>query len=137
MQTPYESPHHAYRASADVKNFVKGSTVATEPKILFWWRLYALHSGDAVSPQQFELYSGAPCPICYEDLGVNVPKGTSLILPSRPARKFKEQNSQLKTMGESSVDTLRMYNGGPHLVCLQKTGLDKNTSRLPTREATV
>jgi hypothetical protein len=24
-----------------------------------------------------------------------------------------------------------------HLVCLQKTGLDKNTSRLPTREATV
>jgi hypothetical protein len=41
-----------------------------------WRKLYALHSGDAVSPQQFELYSGAPCPICYEDLGVNVPKGT-------------------------------------------------------------
>jgi hypothetical protein len=77
----------------------EGSTVATEPKILLVEKSFMLHSGDAVSPQQLN-YSGAPCPICYEDLGVNVPKGTKFDIAVKTCKEI-QRTEQLKTMGES------------------------------------
>jgi hypothetical protein len=48
--------HHAYRASADVKNFVKGSTVATEPKILLVEKSF-MHSIQAMQSHNNSNYT--------------------------------------------------------------------------------
>jgi hypothetical protein len=69
-------------------------------------------------------------------LGLMCQRAPSLILPSRPAREIKEQNSQLKTMGESCRrHSSNVHNGLPIWCVYRKQELDKNTSRLPTREA--
>jgi hypothetical protein len=140
MQTPYESPQHAYRASADTENFANGSNDATEPKILFSGEiLYALHSGEAVSPQRFGQYDGAPCPICYGDLGAYVPKDTNFGIAFKTFKgNSKEHNSHLKTLGETCrKHSSNVHNGLPIWCVYRKQDLDKTKSRLPTKEATV
>jgi hypothetical protein len=124
----------------DTENFANGSNDATEPKILFSGeKVYALHSGDAFSPQQFELYGGAPCPICYEDLGVNVPKGTKFDIAVKTFKgNSKEQNSHLKTLGDTCrKHSSNVHNGLPIWCVYRKQELDKTKSRVPTKEATV
>jgi hypothetical protein len=93
----------------------------------------ALNTGFTVrgAPEVFASYVGAPCPICYEDLGKKVPKGTDFGAPFVTAVANETRvNTQIKEMkSDCAAHSAEVHPKFPIWNCFRTQDL-RNTSHM-------